>query len=446
MSGIRKNRLLTIGLMLMAGLLSPLISQAMQTIDSVRLHRAPDHTRVVFDLSGPLDYTLDKLVDPDRIVVDLQDARLEFNMATLALEDTPVSTVRVGKHDNNRTRVVFDLRNAVRPRTMVLKPVAPHGWRLVLDLHDKETDTIKTAEPVQPSDARPMVVAIDAGHGGEDPGALGPRGTLEKDVVLQIAKRLKRLLDKEPGINAVLIRSGDYYVPLADRRRLARSKHNADVFISIHADAFTDARAHGASVFALSTRGATSARARYLAEIANDSDRVAGVYQQEAESGSFLNVIADLTMNGSLDRSLKMGRMVLEEMGEVTKLHGDRRKVEQAGFAVLKEPEMVSILVETGFISNHDEERNLRDGNHQERLAAAIVEGVRRFFQNYPDPGTYFYAQRRGGTQVASHRIQPGETLSSIARRYAVAESDLKRANNLRSDMIRAGQVLQIPR
>ena len=446
MSRTATRQYLITALVLVAGLLSPLLAQALQKIDSVRLHRAPDHTRVVFDLSGPLDYTLDKLVNPDRIVVDLQDAHLTYDMNSLPLGDTPVSNVRVGQHDNNRTRVVFDLRDAVRPRTMVLKPVAPHGWRLVLDLHDKETETVKTVEPSQPSDARPMVVAIDAGHGGEDPGALGPRGTQEKVVVLQIAQRLKRLLDQEPGIKAVLIRSGDYYVPLADRRRIAREQHRADVFISIHADAFTDSRAHGASVFALSTRGATSARARYLAEIANDSDRVAGVYQQEADSGSFLNVIADLTMNGSLDRSLKMGRMVLEEMGEVTKLHGDRRKVEQAGFAVLKEPEMVSILVETGFISNHDEEKKLRDGNHQERLARSIVEGVRRFFQNYPDPGTYFYAQRRGGTQVASHRIQPGETLSSIARRYAVAESDLKRVNNLRTDMIRAGQVLQIPR
>ena len=446
MSRTVTRQILMASVLLVTGILSPLISHALQNIDSVRLHRAPDHTRVVFDLSGPLDYTLDKLVDPDRIVVDLQDAELTFDMNSLALTETPVSNVRVGKHDNNRTRVVFDLRDAVRPRTMVLKPVSPHGWRLVLDLHDKETETVKSVEPAQPSDARPMVVAIDAGHGGEDPGALGPRGTLEKDVVLQIAKRLKRLLDQEQGITAVLIRSGDYYVPLADRRRVARDQHKADVFISIHADAFTDARAHGASVFALSTRGATSARARYLAEIANDSDRVAGVYQQEAESGSFLNVIADLTMNGSLDRSLKMGRMVLEEMGEVTKLHGDRRNVEQAGFAVLKEPEMVSILVETGFISNHQEEKNLRDGNHQERLAKAIAAGVRRFFQSYPDPGTYFYAQRRGGTQVASHRIQPGETLSSIARRYAVAEGDIKRANNLGSDMIRAGQVLQIPR
>ena len=446
MSGKRLSGIFAVGVLLASGCLSSVSAFAVQSIDSVRLHRAPEHTRVVFDLSGPLDYTLDKLTNPDRIVIDLEDAELAFNMAALELGDTPVSGVRVGAHEDNRTRVVFDLRDAVRPRTMVLRPVSPHGWRLVLDLHDNETETVRSTEPSQPSDSRPMIIAIDPGHGGEDPGASGPSGTREKVVVLQIAQRLKRLVDQEPGMRAVLIRSGDYYVPLADRRRIARDQHQADVFISIHADAFTDSRAHGASVFALSTRGATSARARYLAEIANDSDRVAGVYQQEAESDDFLNVIADLTMNGSLDRSLKLGRMVLHEMGEVTRLHGNRREVEQAGFAVLKEPEMMSILVETGFISNPTEERNLKDGNHQERLARSIVEGMRRFFQNYPDPGTYFYAQRRGGDQVASHRIQPGETLSSIARRYAVAESELRQANNLRSDMIRAGQVLQIPR
>lgn len=428
------------------GLLSPLLSLAVQSIDSVRLHRAPDHTRIVFDLTGPLDYTLNKLADPDRIVIDLQSANIGYDMNGLELAETPIRNVRVGEHDNDRTRVVFDLKEAVRPRTMVLKPVAPHGWRLVLDLHDKEAESVKSAQPAPQQTARPMVVAIDAGHGGEDPGALGPRGTREKDVVLQIAKRLHRLMDKEPGIKPVLIRSGDYYVPLADRRRIARDKHNADVFISIHADAFTDPRAHGASVFALSTRGATSARARYLAEIANDSDRVAGVYEQEAENSNILGVLADLTMNGTLDHSLKMGGMVLEQMGRVTKLHGDKRRVEQAGFAVLKEPDMVSILVETGFISNHGEEKNLRDGGHQERLASAILAGVRRYFTEYPEAETWFYAQRHGGSQVASHQIRPGDTLSSIARRYAVAESDLRQLNNLRSDMIRVGQVLQIPR
>lgn len=425
-------------------------AQAAQSIDSVRMHRAPDHTRIVFDLSGPLEHTLNKLTNPDRIVVDLEDAALAFDMMSLDLASTPVTNIRVGQHDGDRTRVVFDLKSAVRPRTMVLKPVDPHGWRLVLDLHDKETAPVKTAE-VAPSTggARPMVVAIDAGHGGEDPGASGAKGGREKDIVLQIARRLHRLMDKEPGIQPVLIRDGDYYVPLADRRKIAWNKHNADVFISIHADAFTDRRAHGASVFAVSTRGATSARAQYLAEIANDSDRVAGVYAQEAESDDLLNVLADLTMNGSLDHSLKMGRMVLEEMGEVTDLHGGRRKVEQAGFAVLKQAGMVSILVETGFISNPGEEKKLRDGNHQERLAKAILNGVRQYFESHPKPDTWFAAQRNGADQVASvgsHRIQPGDTLSSIARRYAVSETALRRYNKLSSDVIRTGQVLQIPR
>lgn len=428
---------------------SSLLSAAQQ-IDSVRLHRAPDHTRIVFDLSGPLEHTLDKLANPDRIVVDLHDAEMGFDVADLPLDTTPINGIRVGSHDDNRTRVVFDLRQAVRPRTMVLKPIEPHGWRLVLDLFDKEQSApVKSVAPVDTAAglARPIIVAIDAGHGGEDPGAIGPRGTFEKDVVLQIARKLRDEINAMSGLKAVLVRNGDYYVPLADRRRIARDKHGADVFLSIHADAFTDKRAHGASVFALSLRGATSARARLLAAISNDSDRVAGVYQEETGNDQLLGVLADLTMEGSMTHSLTMGRMILEEMGRVTKLHGNRRTVEQAGFAVLKQPEMVSLLVETGFLSNPGEERNLRDPGHQKRLARAIASGVRNYCETYPKPGTWFAAQRgQGGSQVSSHRIAPGETLSSIARQYAVSETALRRHNKLDSDLIRVGQVLEIPR
>ncbi|MDF1820969.1 MAG: N-acetylmuramoyl-L-alanine amidase [Alcanivoracaceae bacterium] len=423
---------------------------AAQQIESVRLHRAPDHTRVVFDLKGPLDHTLDKLANPDRIVVDLLDAEMDFDVADLSLETTPITGIRVGSHEGNRTRVVFDLSQAVRPRTMVLKPIDPHGWRLVLDLFDKgQSEPVKSVAPADSSSnvARPVIVAIDAGHGGEDPGASGPRGTREKDVVLQIARKLRDELNGLSGLKAVMVRDGDYYVPLADRRRIAREKLGADVFLSIHADAFTDKRAHGASVFALSLRGATSARARLLADIANDSDRVAGVYQEEASNDQLLGVLADLTMEGSMTHSLTMGRLVLEEMARVTKLHGNRRKVEQAGFAVLKQPEMVSLLVETGFISNPGEERNLRDAGFQKRLARAIAAGVKSYCETYPKPGTWFAVQRsQGGSQASSHRIAPGETLSSIARRYAVSETALRRHNKLDSDLIRVGQVLEIPR
>jgi N-acetylmuramoyl-L-alanine amidase len=417
---------------------------ATSVIDSVRLHRAPDHTRIVFDLPAPVEHKLDKLTGPDRIVVDLEQAKLDFDINQLEYGDSPISNIRVGRHENGRTRVVFDLDEAVRPRTNVLKPVDPHGWRLVVDLFDTDPQPVKTMqETTAETGHRPMVVAIDAGHGGEDPGALGPSGTLEKNVVLQIAKRVYTLMKEEPGIKPVLIRDGDYYVPLAQRRAIAQQRHNADVFISIHADAFTDPRAHGASVFALSHSGATSARAKYLARMANESDKVAGVYEEERDNSGLLSVLADMTMSGSMAHSLYLGKQILLEMDGVTKLHGNRKRVEQAGFAVLKEPSMVSVLVETGFISNRQEERNLTNANHQYKLARAILNGTKSYFQRHPAPGSLFAAQREGGD--GEYKIQPGDTLSTIARQYSVSEQALRAANDIDGDLIRVGQVIRIP-
>ncbi|WP_417214418.1 N-acetylmuramoyl-L-alanine amidase [Alcanivorax sp.] len=424
------------------------LALAQTTIDSVRLHRAPDHTRIVFDLPAPVDHKLDKLANPDRVVLDLQDAALDFDVKTLDYASSPIANIRVGKH-TDKTRVVLDMKESVRTRTNLLKPIDPHGWRLVVDLFDKELQTAKTdkpkpQKPVEPKAQRLMIVAIDAGHGGEDPGASGPSGTYEKTIVLQIAKKLEALVNDKAGMRAVMVRDGDYYVPLVERRKIAREKHGADVFVSIHADAFTDARAHGASVFALSNRGATSARARYLAKIANESDRVAGVYEEEEDDSSLYSVLADLQMNGSMAGSLYLGRQVLMEMGKVTKLHGGRDKVEQAGFAVLKEPEMVSILVETGFISNPTEERNLRSSAHQTKLARSVLNGIDAYFRSHPAPNSWYAAQRR--EQGDEYRIQPGDTLSEIARQYSVSEQSIRSANGMDGDRIMVGQVLKIPR
>ena len=422
---------------------------AQTTIDSVRLHRAPDHTRIVFDLPAPVDHKLDKLANPDRIVLDLQDAALDFDVKTLDYASSPIANIRVGKH-TDKTRVVLDMKESVRTRTNLLKPIEPHGWRLVVDLFDKELQTTAKAdkpepkEQAQPKAQRLMIVAIDAGHGGEDPGARGPSGTYEKTIVLQIAKKLEAKVNAKAGMRAVMVRDGDYYVPLVERRKIAREKHGADVFVSIHADAFTDARAHGASVFALSNRGATSARARYLAKIANESDRVAGVYEEEEDDSSLYSVLADLQMNGSMAGSLYLGRQVLLEMGKVTKLHGGRDKVEQAGFAVLKEPEMVSILVETGFISNPTEERNLRSSAHQTKLARSVLNGIDAYFRSHPAPNSWYAAQRR--ERGDEYRIQPGDTLSEIAQQYSVSEQSIRSANGINGDSIMVGQVLKIPR
>ena len=420
-------------------------ARAAVVVDSVRLHRSPDSTRIVFDLPAPVEHKLDKLANPDRVVVDLLDAELNFDVTGLDYKDSPIENIRVGKHQG-LTRVVFDRKEAVRPRTNLLKPVDPHGWRLVLDLFDKDPKSTKQVSqpPAASGKPRDMIVAIDAGHGGEDPGAHGPRGTREKDVVLQIAKRVKALMEKTPGVQPVMVRDGDYYVPLAERRRIARQENHADVFISIHADAFTDASAHGASVFALSNRGATSARARYLAKIANESDKVAGVYEEEKDDSNLLSVLADMRMSGSMAHSLYLGRQILDELDGVARLHGGRKTVEQAAFAVLKEPEMVSVLVETGFISNRQEEQNLRSASHQEKIARSILNGTQRYFQTHPAPGSWFAAQRSGNGD--QYRIQPGDTLSGIARQYQVSEQSLRSANNINGDQIMVGQTLTIPR
>ncbi|MGB1761628.1 N-acetylmuramoyl-L-alanine amidase [Alloalcanivorax xenomutans] len=432
---------------LLLGMLGGLLTMAAQAavkVDSVRMHRAPDHTRVVFDLPDPVEHKVDVLANPDRVVVDLMDTDFNFDVKTLDAGNGPVADIRVGQHAD-KTRIVFDLKAAVRPRTNLLKPVAPHGWRLVVDLFDKDPPPAKTIPKPKASAEKPreMIVAVDAGHGGEDPGARGPRGTKEKVVVLQIAKKIYNMINNEPGMRAVLVRDGDYYVPLAERRRIAREDNHADVFISIHADAFTDARARGASVFALSNSGATSARARYLAKIANESDRVAGVYEEEKDDSNLLSVLADMRMSGSMAHSLYLGRQILQEFNGVTKLHGDRTTVEQAGFAVLKEPEMVSVLVETGFISNREEEGLLRSSTHQARIARAVTNGVKRYFQTHPAPNSYFAAQRR--QQGDQYRIQPGDTLSAIARAHQVSEDALRAANNLNGDRIVVGQLLTIP-
>lgn len=446
---LNRNRRLRLCLALAVGFcLAVFQARALAGVDvvnSVRLHDAPHRTRIVFDLPGPIEHRLDKLTDPDRIVLDLENTRLDYDIHSLDFDGTPIKDVRVGKHENHRTRVVFDLTHEVRMRTDLVKPVDPHGWRLVLDLIDGKTEPVKSVKSMDEtggSGPRPMIVAIDAGHGGEDPGAHGPDGTKEKNITLHIAKRLYRLMEHTPGLKPGLVRKGDYYIPLAKRRVIARKMH-ADVFISIHADAYTDPSATGASVFAVSRSGATTARARYLAQMANASDKVAGVADDEQDDSSLLSVLADMTTTGSMTHSIYMGRRILQQLDQVTDLHGDRHKVEQAGFAVLKNPDMVSVLVETGFISNRHEEHELRSGRHQERIARAILRGVESYFEHHPPPGSLFAAERNGDTD--KYRIKPGDTLSSIAQQYSVSMSAIRSANDLDSDMIQVGQVLQIP-
>ncbi|MBF8731147.1 MULTISPECIES: N-acetylmuramoyl-L-alanine amidase [Pseudomonas] len=445
---------------------------AVTQVKSMRLWRAPDNTRLVFDLSGPVQHSVFTLTAPDRLVIDINGATLggALNVAT---SNTPINSVRSAQRTPTDLRVVVDLKKAVTPKSFTLAPNAQYGNRLVVDLYDQEADAVAATTPTPPpaqtpatapavpvtpaqpaiklppvpSGKRDIVVAIDAGHGGEDPGASGSRGQHEKDIVLQIARELQRQINTERGYRAELTRTGDYFIPLRKRTEIARKK-GADLFISIHADAAPSKAAFGASVFALSDRGATSETARWLADTENRSDLIggAGNVSLDDKDRMLAGVLLDLSMTATLSSSLDVGQKVLGNMGRITPLH--KRRVEQAGFMVLKSPDIPSILVETGFISNANEAAKLATTSHQQALARSIHTGVRQYFQQSPPPGTYIAWLRDSGKIAQGpreHTVRPGETLAMIAVRYQVSVASLRTTNSLKSDELKVGQHLDIP-
>ena len=337
-------------------LLACLASNALYASDikDVRLWRAPDHTRVVLDLTGPVEHKIITLTNPHRIVIDISNAELKSDLSQVDLQNSPIVKLRSGVKGKQTIRLVLDLGQAVKPRSFLLKAQGELDDRLVVDLYDKLAAKPAVKSVDHSSKRRDIIVAIDAGHGGEDPGASGPGRLREKHVVLAIARQLEKLFKQEPGYKPVMIRTGDYYVGLSQRREKAR-KAQADLLVSIHADAFRDHRAHGSSVYALSSRGASSATAKFLASEANSSDLVGGVSLNDKDD-MLAGVLMDLSINHSMDASKQVGRRVLSSMDEISRLHS--KKVELANFAVLRSPDLPSILVETGFISNPGEAKN----------------------------------------------------------------------------------------
>lgn len=408
-------------------------------VHDVRLWRAPDHTRIVFDLTGPATHNLIALENPHRIVLDVENTSLKTKLSDLLLEDTPISRIRSGVREGDDLRVVLDLATAVKPKSFELKANDRAGDRLVLDIYDIGSKSTKVKKTVKQSTRRNIIVAIDAGHGGEDPGASGPGNLREKNVVLSIARELEALFKMDSGYTAKMIRDGDYYVSLKGRRDLAH-KYQADLFVSIHADAFKLKAAHGASVYALSTRGATSTAARYLAQRENSADLVGGVRLSDKDD-MLASVLADLSMTSTLDTSLKLGDGVLRKVDTIAKLH--KSKVEQAGFAVLKSPDIPSILVETGFISNPTEAKNLGSRAYRKKMAAAIHSGIVEWFAAHPPSGTLIAWQKQAGGQ--QYVIASGDTLSGIAQRFNISLALLKSQNGLSHTRILVGQKLTIP-
>nr|WP_238375980.1 N-acetylmuramoyl-L-alanine amidase [Ectothiorhodospira magna] len=394
-------------------------------------------TRLVFDLSGPVEHTVFTLGNPDRVVVDLRGARAVSDLR-VASSGGPLRGVRHAPRNDHDLRVVLDLSHPVTPRTFLLRPADGAGHRLVVDLQRAGAADPAPVRPRQElTRSRDVIVAIDAGHGGKDPGAIGPAGTFEKDVVLAIARRLDALVRREPGMVPVMIRTGDYFLPLRERINRAR-QHHADVFVSIHADAAPNARAQGSSVYMLSDRGASSEAARWLAQRENEADRRLGAVPINDKDDVLASVLLDLTQNGTLEASKTLADAMIGELHRVGKVRSPR--VERAGFAVLRSPDVPSVLVEAAFISNPAEERKLRTPAFQQSMAEALLNGLRAYFDGHAPPGTLLAERRRG-----RHVIQRGETLSGIASRYQVPVSQLRAHNNLSSDTIRVGQVLEIP-
>ena len=382
-------------------------------IASARLWPAQEYTRVIFEAAAPIEHQLVVLRQPDRVVLDLARVAPSPELAELPSRVQPgdpyIAAIRIGRQSDGFLRVVLELKSEVHPQVFALKPVAEFGYRLVLDLYPltpidplmallqnegRESDEPAAAAPKRNDTARSrpkeaarkapasrrITVALDPGHGGEDPGAVGRRGTYEKNVVLAIARRLQRTLAGDPGMRVMLTRNDDFYVPLAERVQKAR-RVQADLFVSIHADAFRDASARGSSVFALSEHGATSAAARWLAQRENAADLIGGV-NLDVSDPVLARTLLDLSQTAQIADSLKVGRQVLDGLGAHNALH--RGIVEQAGFAVLKAPDIPSILVETAFISNPDEELKLRNPHQQQRFAESIADGIHRYFAQSP--------------------------------------------------------------
>jgi N-acetylmuramoyl-L-alanine amidase len=411
-------------------------------LEGIRVHEAPEHTRVVFDTNKAVDFSVSLLERPRRVVIDLSHTVPKYSLVVPEARGTLINRIRKARRNDGSYRVVLDVSQSVDPKSFTLAPISPHGHRLVVDLFTnrpkKKTPTFRSLEGF-----RDVVIALDAGHGGEDPGAIGVGRVLEKEVVYSIARLLERKLNQMNGFRVVMVRKGDYYVSLRKRTSIAR-EHRADLFVSIHADAFNLPVVRGASVYALTEDGASSETALWLAKKENRSDLIGGVggsvSLDEYDEGT-RSVLLDLSMEGTLFSSITAGESVLGALADVCQVH--KRRVEQAGFVVLKSPDVPSILVETGFLSNPEEARLLATAPYQKRLAYAIAEGIQAYMLRHPPVDSLIAMLEDRGTM--RHLIRRGDTLSGIAQRYQISTRLLRAVNGITGDRIRAGQVLVIP-
>lgn len=506
----KNNRIAYTWLTILIFSASAFAQNSTQQVNNLRLWHSPDSTRIVFDVSANVQHQMFTLDNPLRLVVDIENAALNFKLPSLDPTNQHILAVRSGRPDDARLRFVFELKKKLQSDDFLLSPNELYGHRLVVDLSEADgssnpftqpskesvgnsNDSIQQPQPAKtiaqeavPSppvaiavrqnqskanESDKLLIAIDAGHGGEDPGALGYRGSREKQLTLAIAKKLQSIINQDPRMHAYMVRQGDYYIKLHKRRLMAR-KAGADLFISIHADAFTKQSASGFSVFALSQSGATSAMAGALAAKENASDLIGGVSLADKDE-VLAKVLVDLSMTNTISESVNFGGRILKQLGRVGKLHSKR--VEQAGFAVLKSADIPSVLIETGFVTNPTEERNLKSSAYQTKVAQAIHRAINEYYQqtphrsnaivaapiapksSYSSDNTSTYnslvkpksgSKTKSSTRVSgksSHRVVRGDSLSKIAYRYGTSVSQLKRLNNLNRDTVMLGQRLKIP-
>lgn len=383
----------------------PFIASAyLNQITDLHVERHDTHCRLSLDATAPIQYHVITLSNPARLVLDVRNAHVVRFFQRRLLADTPIKDIRIGSHQNHQLRLVFDLKQPVGIKAYSLKPANHQSYyQLVLDLHWKQStarpryvldDAPSHAKMIEsttiPKRSKEIIVVIDPGHGGKDPGAIGVLGAEEKNIVYQISKELQQAINQQAGFRAYLTRTGDYYLPLRDRLAIAR-KYKADLFIAIHADVYRDHQARGATVFTLSQRGATSEAARWLAKRENESELMGGV--DLADKNNLLkSVLINLSQSATIHASLSAGQEIIKSLANISSLH--HKKIEQAAFVVLKSPDVPSLLIETGFISNPKEESRLINKNYQQHLAMALMRGIKTYFMRSPPQGTFLSQEK----------------------------------------------------
>ncbi|WP_340680710.1 N-acetylmuramoyl-L-alanine amidase [Paraglaciecola sp.] len=430
-------------LVLFACLLLSARLHAQNNIDGLRIWPSPANTRLVFDLAQAPDFSYFSLHNPERLVIDIANTNNTFNFSQVENQSSLVNKVRYSTaKDKKSIRVVIELAKKLELTVFSLPPTTPYSDRLVIDITDDKPQSSIILDAKTASSERDIIVVIDAGHGGEDPGSIGSSGSYEKHVTLSIAKHLEDLIIREAGMQAVMTRTGDYYISPNKRPEIAR-KHKADLLVSIHADAFVTSQPSGASVWVLSMSRANSELGRWLENTEKHSELLGGaaeIIQDTASELYLTQALLDMSMDHSLTTSYDLSRDVIAQMRSITKMH---KKVPQAAsLAVLTSPDIASILVETGFISNPGEEKNLNNQTHRQRLAQSIFDGMKKYFKRLPPDGSMWARLKK---EHRTHQVRSGESLSLLAQRYKVDVMQLKKANNLSTDVVRIGQILTIP-